>query len=89
MYPCLVDDNSEPKKTKGANKNVVAKISHNEYKDILLNKKCLRHSMNRIRNNDHRIGTYEIKISLPCFDDEINIQNSGYDGLTLDYQISL
>ena len=88
MYPCLVDDNSEPKKTKGANKNVVAKISHNEYNDILLSRKCLRHSMNRIRNNDHRIGTYEInKISSPCFDDEINIQNNGYDGLALDYQI--
>ena len=44
--------------------------------------------MNRIRNNYHRIGTYEInKISLPCFDDEINIQNNRYDGLALDYQI--
>ena len=26
---------------------------------------------------DHRIGTYEInKISLPCFDDKVYIQNS-------------
>ena len=59
-------------------------ISHNEYKDVLLNKKCLRHSVNRIQSKDHKIETYEIdKISLPCFDDKIYIQNSGYDGLEL------
>ena len=32
-------------KAKGVNKNVVAAISHNEYKCALLNKKCLRHSV--------------------------------------------
>ena len=58
---------------KGANKNVVATRSHNEYKDALLNRKCLRHSMNRIQSKDHKIETYEInKISLPCFDEKIN-----------------
>ena len=51
MY--LVDDNSEHKKAKGVNENVVATISHNEYKDVLLNKKCLIHSMNRIQSKDH------------------------------------
>ena len=35
--------------------------SHNEYEDVLLKKKCLRHSINRIQSKDHRIGTYEIK----------------------------
>ena len=44
----FVDDNSEHKKGKGVNKNLVTTISHNEYKDVLLNKKCLRHLMNRI-----------------------------------------
>ena len=43
IYLYLVDDNSEHKKAKGINKNVVATISHDEYKDVLLNKKCLRH----------------------------------------------
>ena len=43
MYSYLVDDNSENKKVKSANKNVVATTSHNKYKDTLLNKKCLRH----------------------------------------------
>ena len=39
MYSFLVDDNSEHEKEKGVNKNVVATISHNEYKDVLLNNK--------------------------------------------------
>ena len=48
----------------------------------MLNKKCLRHSMNK----DHRIRTYEInKISLSCFDGKIYIQNNGCDGLALGY----
>ena len=47
-YSFLVDDNSEHKKANVVNRNVVATISHNEYKDVLMNKKCLRHSMNRI-----------------------------------------
>ena len=86
IYSYLVDDKSEHKKAKDVNKNVVATISHYEYKDVLLNKECLRHSMNRIQSKDHRIGTYEInKISLSCFDDKIYIQNNGCDGLALGY----
>ena len=34
IYSYLVDDNSEHKKAKGGNRNVVATISHNEYKDV-------------------------------------------------------
>ena len=86
IYSYLVDDNSEHKKAKCVNKNVVATISHYEYKDVLLNKECLRHSMNRIQSKDHSIGTYEInKISLSCSDDQIYIQNNGCDGLALGY----
>ena len=69
------------------NRNVVATISYKEYKAVLLNSKCLRNAMNRIQSKDHRIGTYEInKISLPCFDDKIYIQNNGYDVLAFGYQ---
>ena len=60
MYSFLVVDSSRHKKAKGVNKNAVARISHNEYKDVLLNNKCLRHSINRIN-----------KISMSCFDDKI------------------
>ena len=50
MCSYLEDDNSEHEKAKGVNRNVIAAISHNEFKDVLLNKKCLRHSMNRIES---------------------------------------
>ena len=45
IYSFLVDKNSEYIKSKGVNSNVAAAISHNEYKDILLNNKCIRHSV--------------------------------------------
>ena len=68
----FVVDSSEYKKAKSVNKNVVATINQNEYKDVLLNNKCLRHSMNRIQSKNHKIGPYEIsKISLSCFDNKI------------------
>ena len=55
-----------------------------EYKDILVNNKCLRHVINRIQSKNHGIGIYEInKISLPCFNDKIHILNNGYNGLDL------
>ena len=69
------------------NRNVVATISHNEYKDVLLNNKCIRDSMNIIQSKDHKIGTYKInKVSLSYFDDKIYIQNNEYHGLALGYQ---
>ena len=43
MYSFL-ENNSKYKKAKGVNSNVVATISHNEYKDILSNNKYLRHT---------------------------------------------
>ena len=86
MYSYLVDNNSENKKAKGRNRNVIETISRNRYKDVLLNKKCLRHLMNRIQSKGQKIETYGIsKISLSCFDDKIYIQNNGYDGLVLGY----
>ena len=57
----MVEDNSEHEKAKSVTRNVVAAISHNEYKDVLLNNKCVRHSMNRIQSKDCRIGANEIK----------------------------
>ena len=74
IYSLLVD-NSEHRKAKGVNKNVVAAINHNEYKDVLLHNNYIRHSMNRIQSKDDIIGTYEInEISLSCFDDKMYIQ---------------
>ena len=54
-------DNSEHKKAKVANRNVAGKIGHNEFKDVLLNNKCIRYSINVIQSKDHTIRTYEIQ----------------------------
>ena len=76
----LLEDNNEHRKAKGVNRNVVATISPNEYKDVLLNNKCIRNSMNRIQSKHHRKGTYEMnKVSLLCF------ENNRYGGLALNY----
>ena len=78
----LIDDNSDHKKVKGMNKNVVAAIFHNKHKDVLLNNKCRRHSINRIQSKDHRTGIYEIKkISLSHFEEKkyIHVQNNAYN----------
>ena len=66
MFSFLVG-NHEYKKAQGVNKNAVATIGHNEYKDVLLKNKCLRNCMNRIQNKDYRIGTYEISKILFSF----------------------
>ena len=87
IYSFLVDDNSEHEKSRGVNRNVVATIYQINYKDVLLNNKCLKHSVYRIQSKDQRLGTYEINIiSLSCFDDKIYIQNNGYEGIALGYQ---
>ena len=59
MHSFLIDDSSEHKKAKDVNKNVVAAIRHIKCKDILLNKKCLRHLMKRIQSKDHRIEPFK------------------------------
>ena len=75
MYTFLADDISEHYK---------AIIS--QHTDVLLNQKCFRHSMNRIKSKNQRIGTDKVnKISLSCFDDKTHILNNWYDRLVLDY----
>ena len=44
MFRFLVDDISEHKKAKVDNRSAVEKITHNEYKDELLNNKFLSRS---------------------------------------------
>ena len=57
----LSDDGKESNTAKGVN----IATEFDEFKDTLFNKKVLRHKMNRIQSEKHRLGTYEInKISL-------------------------
>ena len=75
MYLFLVGGSSEHEKANRVNRNIVATITDGEYKHLLLNNKCLRHSMNRIQSKTHTIGTYKInKFSLLCFDDKTYIK---------------
>ena len=50
----------------------------NKFKDVLFNKKIIRHKMKRIQSKKHKLGTYEIdKISLSCFDDKRYVLDDG------------
>ena len=46
---------SEHEKAKCEGKSVVATRSQGEYKDYLLHNKCLRHSVNRISDKNHKM----------------------------------
>ena len=55
----------------------------NEFKDILFNKKVIRHKRRRIQDKKHKMGTCEInKISLSHFDDKRFVLSDGIHTLT-------
>ena len=72
MY-CIVSENDEEVNTaKGVNISTEFK----EYKNVLLDKKFIRHKMKRIQSKLHKIDTQDVfKISLSCFDDKRYILN--------------
>ena len=60
-------DGKESNTSKGVN----IATEFNESKDVLFNKKIIRHKMRRTKIKKHKLGTYQIdKISLSCFDDK-------------------
>ena len=73
MY-CIVSENGEEVNTaEGVNISIESK----EYRNVLLNKKLIRHKMRRIQSKLHKTDTYDVcKISLSCFDDKIYILNN-------------
>ena len=58
MYSLISSDHKKINKAKGVNK----KLRHNEYLDVLFNKKAVRHKMKRIQSKLCKIGTYDIKL---------------------------
>ena len=67
---------------KGSNtaKRVNIATEFSEFKDVLFNKKNIRHKMKRIQaqNEKHKTGTYDInKILLSCFDDKRFVLDDG------------
>ena len=59
-------------------KGVSIATAFDKFKDVLFNKKTIRHKMKRIQSKKHKLGTYEIdKISLSCFDDKRYVLDDG------------
>ena len=74
MYSIKKIDDKEHNTAKG----VSIATEFNNFKDVLFNKKIIRHKMKRIQSKKHKLGTYEIdKISLSCFDDKRYVLDDG------------
>ena len=65
-------------KENNTEKGVSIATEFDKFKDVLFNKKIIRHKMKRIQSKKHKLGTYEIdKISLSCFDDKRYVLDDG------------
>ena len=70
IYSIKTTDGKECNTAKGV--SIATELK--KFKDVLFNKKIIRHKMKRIQSKKHKLGTYEIdKISLSCFDDKIYV----------------
>ena len=78
MYSIKKTDGNESSTAKGVN----IATEFRQFKDILFNKKIIRHKMKRIQAKKHKVGTYEIdKTSLSCFDNKRHVLDDGIDTL--------
>ena len=79
MYSYIKDNQKRGKTAKGIKKSVIKQdITHDNYKDVLMNNKQIQHKMKTIRSENHELGSYEInKVSLSCFDDKRYIHEDG------------
>ena len=74
IYPIKKVDGSESSTAKEAN----IATEFNEFKDVLFNKKIIKHKMKKMQAKKHKIGTYEIdKISLSCYDGKRQVLDDG------------
>ena len=74
MYSIKKIDGKEHNTAKG----VSIATEFDNFKDVLFNKKIIRHKMKRIQSKKHKLGTYEIdKISLSCFDNKRYVLDDG------------
>ena len=86
MYSIRKIDGSESSTAKGVN----IATEFNEFKDVLFNKKIIKHKMKKIQTKKHKIATYEIdKISLSWFDDKRYVSDDGVHTLAYFYKDSV
>ena len=74
---------SDTKRAKGIKKNVVKQnLTHESYKDVLLNSKREHIFMKTIRSQNHEITScFQNKIGLSCYDDKRYILSGGCNTL--------
>ena len=79
MYSYIKDNQKGGKTAKGIKKNIIKdKITHENYKETLFDKKQMYHKMKTIRSEKHELNSYEInKVSLSCYDDKRYIHEDG------------
>ena len=79
MYSYVKDNGKNGKTAKDVRKYVIKNnITHENFKDCLLNGKQMLHSMRTIKSECHQIGSYKLnKISFSCFDDKRYILDDG------------
>ena len=74
MYSMKKIDRKECNTAKG----VSITTEFDKFKDVLFDKKIIRHKIKRIQSYKHKLGTYEIdKISLSCFKDKRYVLDDG------------
>ena len=78
MYSIVTVDDETLVRAKGVDRELM----HSEFKDVLFDKKVVRHCMKRILAKGNKIGTYNIcKLSLSCFDDKRYVLDDGVNSL--------
>ena len=86
MYSIKKIDGSKSSTAKGVN----IATEFNEFKDVLFDKKIIKHKMKRIEAKKYKIGTYEIdKISLSGFDDKSQVLDEGVHTLAYFHKYSI
>ena len=73
---CLIKKIDGKKHNTAKGVNIATEFDN--FKDVLFNKKIIRHKMKRNQSKNHQLETYEIdKISLSCFDDKRYVLDYG------------
>ena len=79
MYSIKKIDGKEHNTAKG----VHIETEFDNFKDVLFNKKIIRHKMKRIQSKKHKLGTYKTdRISLSCFDNKRYVLDDGIHNLS-------
>ena len=78
MYSLISVDDRAVNKAKRINE----KLRHEEYVDVLFDKRVVRRNKKRIQSKLRKIGTYDVfKISVSCFDDKRYVLDDGINTL--------